>query len=96
MATVLHHLSVATLWLGGDLLRGDEVPGEPGAIVHDLLHFRSILPPSLCGTICLLEDLQGCQISDWLPQDKYNHTHGWGDYSFPFLKPIFLNNPLSL
>lgn len=82
VAAVLHHFPVASLRLGGDLLRGDEVPGEPGAVLHHLLHLRGILPPALCGAVCLLEDLQGCQVSDWLPQDQHNNTHGWGDYSF--------------
>lgn len=76
VAAVLHHLPVASLWLGGNLLRGHEVPGEPGAIVYDLLYLRSILPPALCGAVCLLEDLQGSQVPDWLSQDQHNHTHG--------------------
>lgn len=76
MAAVLHHFPIASLWLGRDLLRGYEVSGEPGAILHDLLHLRSILPAALCGAVCLLEDLQGCQVSDWLPQDQHNNTHG--------------------
>lgn len=76
LATVLYHLLVTALRLGRDLLRGDEVPGEPGAFLHHFLHLWGVLPPALCGSLCLLEDLQGCQISDWLPQVQHNHTHG--------------------
>jgi len=80
VAAVLHHFPVASFRLGGDLHRGDEVPGEPGPVLHHLLHLRSVLSATLCGSLCLLEDLQGCQVSDWFPQDQHNNTHGWGDY----------------
>lgn len=82
VAAVLHHFPVASFRLGGDLHRGDEVPGEPGAVLHDLLHLRGVLPAALRGALCLLEDLQGCQVSDWYPQDQHDNTHGRGDYSF--------------
>lgn len=76
LAAVLHHLAVTPLRVGGDILRRDEVPGEPGTILHHLLHLRSVLPPALCGSLCVLEDLQGCKVSNWHPQDEHNHAHG--------------------
>lgn len=79
MATVGYHLALAALRLGRDVHRGHEVPGEPGAVLHHLLHLRRVLPAALRGALRLLEDLQGGQIPDWLPQKQHHHAHGRGD-----------------
>lgn len=58
MDAVLYHLVFAAVRVGRDVLGGsDGVPGEPGAILHHLLHLWCFLFATLRRALRLLEDL---------------------------------------